>query len=209
MDTLLLTKADSETAATKPGKTDRGGQPAGKVDKASTAKRDRKAAPVTKDAPVTTKDPEPTAEEPAVTTEVPLTAMDAQPSAKEPTVPVSTAEVAAPSVTEPKKPTKADLAKAIYDEMVTQPNPGRKDIIARFKKDAGLTTSGAASYYYKFQKESGRVLEKGPTKMDKAREVFQALTQEGKARKEIIAALIKNVGLTKSGASTYYQTLKK
>lgn len=33
MDTLhLTTKPDSETAASKPGKTDRDGQPAGKVD---------------------------------------------------------------------------------------------------------------------------------------------------------------------------------
>lgn len=93
--------------------------------------------------------------------------------------------------------------------MVAQPNPSRTDIIARFKRDAGLTTSGAASYYYKFQKDSGRVVEKGPTKMDQAREVFDALTNDGKARKEIIAALIKDVGLTKAGASTYYQTLKK
>jgi hypothetical protein len=29
--------------------------------------------------------------------------------------------------------------------MVKEPNPDRKDIIARFKKDAGLTTSGAAA----------------------------------------------------------------
>lgn len=88
MDTpLLTTKTDSETAATKPGKTDRGGQPtAGKVDsgeekpsmsttpKAPTAKRDRKAAPVTKDAPVTVADTEPTGEDPTVTEGVPVTA---------------------------------------------------------------------------------------------------------------------------------------
>jgi hypothetical protein len=197
--------------------------------KAPAAKRDRKAPPSTKDAPVTVtdteptgedpaltqevtvtaKDPEPAAEDPTVTSDAPVTAKDPEPSAQEPSVSDSTAEASAPTVTEPKKPTKADLAKAIYDEMVAQHNPDRKDIIARFKKDAGLTTSGAASYYYKFQKDSRRVVEKGPTKMDKAREVFDALTNDGKARKEIIAALIKDVGLTKAGASTYYQTLKK
>ncbi|MCI0560934.1 MAG: hypothetical protein MN733_20810, partial [Nitrososphaera sp.] len=104
---------------------------------------------------------------------------------------------------------KADLAKAIYDEAVKDPNVNRKDIIARFKKEANLTTAGSQSYFYKFQQESGRVVDKGPTKMDKAREVFQALTKDGKARKEIIAALIADVGLTKPGASTYYQTLKR
>jgi hypothetical protein len=215
MDTLhLTTKPDSDTLATKPAKT---------------AKRDRKAAPATKDASMTVTDTEPTAEDRTVTTEVTVTHTDSEPTAEDPTVTQevpaavtgaqhtahepevsdSTAEVSAPTVTEPKKPTKADLAKAIYEEMVTQPNPDRKDIIARFKKEAHLTTSGALSYYHKFQKESGRIVEKGPTKMDQAREVFQALTNDGKARKEIITALIKDVGLTKAGAQTYYQTLKK
>jgi hypothetical protein len=243
MDTLhLTTKPDSETA----GKVDSGEKKptTSATPKAPTAKRDRKAAPATKDAPVAVTDTEPTGEEDStvttevkvtstdseptaedstvttevseataegrtVTTEVTVTAKDAEPTAEEATASDPTTELNPPTVTEPKKPTKADRAKAIYDEMVTQPNPDRKDIIARFKKDAGLTTSGAASYYYKFQKDSGRVVEKGPTKMDKARKVFQALTEEGKARKEIIAALIKDVGLTKSGASTYFQTLKK
>jgi len=196
MDTLHLTaKPDSDTAATKPGKTGRDRQPAGKVDKAPTAKRDRKAAPVTKDVPVTVTDTETAAQEATVT------AKDPEPTTQEPSVSDSTPEVNAPTVTEPKKPTKADLAQEIFDDMVKDPNVSRQDIIGRLRKDAGLTTSGAQSYYYKFRKESGRVVEKGPTKMDQAREVFQALTTEGKARKEIIAALIKDVGLTKAGAS--------
>lgn len=208
MDALhLTTKPDSETA----GKVDSGEKKrtTSATPKAPAPKRDRKAAPVTKDAApvtvtdtdpsaeeptvttdvaVTVTDPEPTAEDPTVTNDAPVTAKDTDATAEEPKVVDSTTVVGAPKVTEPKKPTKADLAKAIYDEMVAQPNPDRKDIIARFKKDAGLTTSGAASYYAKFQKESGRVVEKGPTKMDQAREVFDALTKDGKARKEIIAA---------------------
>lgn len=226
---IATTNPTSETAVTKPGKTVGDRLATGKVDKTPAAKRDRKTAPATKEVPVTVKDTEIVAQEPTVTQEVPVTvkdaepigvvptvteevpaaATDAQPTAQGPSAPDSTPDATAPTVTEPKKPTKADLAKAIYDEMVTQPNPDRKDIIARFKAEANLTTTGAQSYYYKFQKESGRVVEKGPTKMDKAREVFDALTKDGKARKEIIAALIKDVGLTKGGASTYYQTLKK
>lgn len=129
MDTLhLTTKPDSDTAATKPGKTGRDGQPAGKVDKAPTAKRDRKATPVTKDASMTVTDeptgegrtvttevkvtptePEPTAEDPTVSNDAPVTAKDPEPTAQEPEVSDSTLETTAPTVTDPKKPTKADL----------------------------------------------------------------------------------------------------
>jgi hypothetical protein len=75
------------------------------------------------------------------------TKKDTKPTAEEPKVPDSTTEISAPKVTEPKKPTKADLAKAIYDEMVKKPDVNRKDIITRFRKEAGLTTAGAQSYY--------------------------------------------------------------
>jgi hypothetical protein len=186
MDTsrIVTTSGSSETPTAKQVKTVSRGSASGKAQsgnrkptkpgapRAPVAKSDRKAESVTKDVPVTVNDIKPTAEEPKV--------------------PDSTTEISAPKVTEPKKkPTKADLAKAVYNEMVKQPNPSRKDIIARFKKEANLTTAGAQSYYYKFQQESGRVVDKGPTKMDKAREVFQALTQAGKARKEILSVMIK------------------
>lgn len=210
MDTsLLTTDASSDLVAAKRGKVTGDGLATGKVDKAPAAKRDRKAARVTQDAPVTTSDIETIAQDPMVTQEATVTVEATGPTIPEPAVPEATAEAAAPTVTEPKKPTKADLAKAIYDEAVQDPSVTRKDIIARFQKEAGLTTAGAQSYYYKFQQESGSAVPKGPTKMDKAREVYQALTEEGKARKDIIAALIKDVGLTQSGASTYYQSLKR
>lgn len=107
MDTLLLTTtASSETVATKKGKTVGDSPATGKVDRPPAAKRDRKAAPATKDAPVTVKDaqptgaaltvtedvpvtvkdPEPTVEEPTVTTDVPVTGKDTENAAQEPTV---------------------------------------------------------------------------------------------------------------------------
>lgn len=91
--------------------------------------------------------------------------------------------------------------------MTKHPNVNRKGIIARFKKEANLTTAGAQSYYYKFQQESGRVVDKGPTKMDKAREVFLALTKDGKARKEIIAALIFDQGRWSHPGWCFHPTL--
>ena len=108
-----------------------------------------------------------------------------------------------------KNPTKADKAKVIYDEMVQDPNNDRTKIIAKIKKDLVLTKAGALSYFYKFQKESGNVTEKQPSKMDKAKEVYERMTLDGKSRKDIIAAFVKEVELTPAGASTYYQNLKK
>lgn len=135
-----------------------------------------------------------------------------KPAISEPAKPVAEKSVdEKPSVKneEPKKPTKSDKAKLIYDEMIADPKNNRAAIIARMKKEAGLTTAGVSTYYYKFQRESGRVAVKEHTKMDKAKEVFDRLTLDGLSRKDIVAAFIKEVGLTKAGASTYYQNLKK
>ena len=108
-----------------------------------------------------------------------------------------------------KNPTKSDQAKVIYDEMVKDPNNDRTTIIAKIKKDLVLTKAGALSYFYKFQRESGKVTEKQPSKMDKAKEVYEKMILDGKSRKDIIAAFVKEVELTPAGASTYYQNLKK
>ena len=107
------------------------------------------------------------------------------------------------------KPSKADRAKIVYDDMVADPKNDKAAIIAKIKKDVGVSKAGASTYYYKFQRESGRVTEKGPTKMDNAKKVFEKMTLDGNSRKDIIDAFIKEVGLTKAGASTYYQNLKK
>jgi hypothetical protein len=101
-----------------------------------------------------------------------------------------------------KNPTKSDKAKVIYDEMVKDPNNDRTKIIAKIKKDLVLTKAGALSYFYKFQKESGNVTAKQPSKIDKAKEVYEKMTLDGKSRKDIIAAFVKEVSLTPAGAST-------
>ncbi|MGZ8161410.1 MAG: hypothetical protein ACXWTT_00920 [Methylobacter sp.] len=110
---------------------------------------------------------------------------------------------------QPKLPTKADKAKAIYDEMIKDPKNDRAMILAKIKKELVLTKAGAQTYFYKFQRESGVVTEKLPTKVEKAKVVYDKMTLEGQGRKEIIAAFIKDVGLTPAGASTYFQNLKK
>jgi hypothetical protein len=47
------------------------------------------------------------------------------------------------------------------------------------------------------------------TKMDKAVKVMEKmLFRQGKERKEIIPVLMKECGLSRAGASTYYQTIK-
>jgi hypothetical protein len=72
-----------------------------------------------------------------------------------------------------------------------------------------LTKAGALTYFYKFQRESGVIIEKGPTKLDKAKEVYKKMILEGYERKEIMAAFVEEAGLTPAGASTYFQNLKK
>ena len=110
---------------------------------------------------------------------------------------------------QPKPPSKAERAKVIYDEMIKDPKSDRSLILARIKKELVLTKAGAQTYFYKFQKESGVVTEKLPSKVEKAKEVYDKMILEGQGRKEIIAAFIKDVGLTPAGASTYFQNLKK
>ncbi|HEY8159886.1 MAG TPA: hypothetical protein VIF10_14400 [Methylobacter sp.] len=108
-----------------------------------------------------------------------------------------------------KNQTKADKAKVIYDEMIQDPKNSRDVIAIRIKKDLGISKSAAQTYFYKFQRESGRVTEKQPSKLDKAKPIYEKMTTEGQSRKEIIAAFIKEVGLTPAGASTYFQNIKK
>ena len=64
-----------------------------------------------------------------------------------------------------------------YDEMVDKKGTTRDQILDRFRKDANLTKSGALSYFHRFQKESGRTAERGPSKMDKARDVFDRMIE--------------------------------
>jgi len=45
-------------------------------------------------------------------------------------------------------------------------------------------------------------------KMMVATVIFERMTKEGKARKEIIQAFVAEAGLTLAGSSTYFQTIK-
>lgn len=104
---------------------------------------------------------------------------------------------------------KADRARLIYNEMVTDPNNGREEIAARIRQEMSVSKAAAQTYFYQFQRETGRVREKQPTKVDKAKPVYQRLVSEGKTRQQIIDGLIDEVGLTPAGASTYYQNFKR
>ena len=120
---------------------------------------------------------------------------------------ITTPEVTKKDV--PKPITKAQKAKVIYEEMINDPTNTRELILAKIKKELALTKAGALTYFYKFQRESGVIIEKGPTKLDKAKEVYKKMILEGYERKDIMAAFIEEAGLTPAGASTYFQNLKK
>ena len=114
------------------------------------------------------------------------------------------------TITEPvKNPTKADRARVIYNEMVRDPANGRDEIAARIKQELGVSKSAGQTYFYQFQRETGRVVEKPETKVDKAKPLYEKLVLEGKTRKQIIEAFVNEIDLTPAGASTYYQNLKR
>lgn len=54
------------------------------------------------------------------------------------------AVVKTPKVKAPKAPTKADNARSIFDSM---PGAARKDVIAAFRTQVGLSDAAAATYY--------------------------------------------------------------
>jgi hypothetical protein len=58
------------------------------------------------------------------------------------------------TITTAQSASKAEKARAIFGEMQNSP---RKDVVARFVTDAGLTEKGAATYYQNFRKEAGLV----------------------------------------------------
>lgn len=55
--------------------------------------------------------------------------------------------------------------------------------------------------------EAAPAAPKEPSKKERAVAIFKSMTAEGKARKDIIAAM-KTIGLTDAGAATYYQNIK-
>ena len=58
-----------------------------------------------------------------------------------------------PSTKKETKVSKADIARKIYQEMMDGNNhPVRKDVIARFMSEAGLSKAGAATYHYNIKK---------------------------------------------------------
>lgn len=54
---------------------------------------------------------------------------------------------------------KASVARQIFNSAA--PDTPRKDILARFQSDAGLTKAGAATYYQNMKKDAGMVAQSG------------------------------------------------
>jgi hypothetical protein len=52
-------------------------------------------------------------------------------------------------------------------------------------------------------------IKKLSTKMDKVREIYMAMTNEEESRKTIVDEFVKQIGLSKAAANTYYQIIKK
>ena len=52
-------------------------------------------------------------------------------------------------------------------------------------------------------------LPKISTKMDKVRQIYTTMTNDEESRKAIVDEFIKQVGLSKAAANTYYQMIKK
>lgn len=108
--------------------------------------------------------------------------------------------------------TKVDLAEEIFNKY--EGKLERKEMIDKFISRAGLTPSGANTYYQRFA--SGQTGKKGtrtrgrpvdPTsKAGRARVLFDRM--HNKPRKDVIAAFKSKLGLSDAGSSTYYQKIK-
>jgi hypothetical protein len=105
--------------------------------------------------------------------------------------------------------TKADKAKHIFEEMIKKDDVTKVAIIERFINGAELTKAGALTYFNKLNKQYGFPIKKLPTKMDKAREIYTTMTNDEESRKAIVGEFIKQIGLSKAAANTYYQMIKK
>jgi len=68
--------------------------------------------------------------------------------------------------------------------------------------------AGKKSKSKKFAKKAPVKKNAGESKMDKATKIYLDLTGRGLPRKAVMESFINDVGLTKAGASTYYQTIK-
>lgn len=102
---------------------------------------------------------------------------------------------------------KKQIALEIFEEE-NEKGTARKDVVARFKHEAGLTDDGAKSYYQLFKSGKGlEVKEKGPSKRDLAQKIFDEEHSKGAARKDVVARFKNEVGLTDDGAKSYYQKM--
>ena len=110
---------------------------------------------------------------------------------------------------EQKPVTKADKAKQIFEEMIKQNDVTKVVIIERFIQEADLAKAGALTYFNKLNKQYGFPIKKLPTKMDKAREIYTTMMNDEESRKAIVDEFVKQVGLSKAAANTYYQMIKK
>ena len=112
-------------------------------------------------------------------------------------------------IVEKKSVTKAYKAKHIFEEMIKQDDVTKVAIVERFIKQAELTKAGALTYFNKLNKQYGFPIKKLPTKMDKAREIYITMTNDEESRKAIIDEFIKQIGLSKTAANTYYQMIRR
>lgn len=104
--------------------------------------------------------------------------------------------------------TKTYKARVIFQEMMKSNTLNKEDMVKRFIDEVKLTEAGALSYFHKFNKEFDYPVKKSPTKMDKAREIYVEMSKNEESRMVIIDEFMKQVGLSKAAASTYYQTIK-
>lgn len=111
----------------------------------------------------------------------------------------------------PKTGTKMDTARKVYERMEGK---ARKDIILAMIDKAGLTPAGASTYFQKFAAGNGKHVAgvRGRPADEnslagQARALFKKLGKKA-ARKDVIQQFV-NLGLTKAGAATYYQSIKK
>lgn len=112
-----------------------------------------------------------------------------------------------------KQISKMEEAQKLFDAEINNKEPSRKRLIDKVKTQLKMTTAGASSYVSQICKKSEYEFPKTESKMDKAVVIYDKMSKgywNGDIqRKDIIQKFITEIGLTKAGAATYFEMLKK
>ena len=112
------------------------------------------------------------------------------------------------------KPDSSKMEKSVklFQTEIKNKEPSRTRLVGKLKSELKMTTGGANSYVSSICKKHEYLFVKPESKMDKAVSIYDKHSKkywDGKiTRNDIIKLFIKDAGLTRAGAKTYFELIK-